>query len=208
MATPGAGVVLAGSSSSTRGAAEASLDSTSNHGRSSPPAKGPTLLDVVCATLTGGGVQPILVVVDQEAQDAPPAVPEECMAVPNPTPELGPVSSMALGLEAALQLGKVWALVALVDHPSAGVRTVRLLAERAANEPGAVHVPTYNGERGHPTAVPTALAPSLFEAQEGEGAREVFSRLGILVREHPVDDPGIVAHVGAPGDLHRLRSRR
>ena len=53
----------------------------------------------------------------------------------------------------------------------------------------------------------TALAPSLFEAQEGEGARDVFSRLGILVREHAVDDPGILLDVDKPGDLRKLRSR-
>jgi CTP:molybdopterin cytidylyltransferase MocA len=47
----------------------------------------------------------------------------------------------------------------------------------------------------------------LFEAREGEGARDVFSRLGILVREHAVDDPGVLANVDTPADLRKLRSR-
>jgi CTP:molybdopterin cytidylyltransferase MocA len=55
--------------------------------------------------------------------------------------------------------------------------------------------------------VPTALAPSLLEAQEGEGARDVFSRLGILVREHAVDDPGILVNVDTPADLRKMRSQ-
>jgi CTP:molybdopterin cytidylyltransferase MocA len=170
-------------------------------------AGGRTFLDKVCATIAGAGVQPVLVVIAHDAPEIAAALPEDCMPVPNPNPELGQVSSMALGLEAALHLGKRWALVALVDHPVVTVETARVLAKAADAEPGAVHVPTYKGERGHPEVVPTALAPSLFEAQEGEGARDVFSRLGILVREHPVEDPGILVNVDTPEDLRKMRSQ-
>ncbi|TMA20349.1 MAG: nucleotidyltransferase family protein [Deltaproteobacteria bacterium] len=196
MPTPGAGIVLAAGSSSRMGRPKALLD-----------AGGRTFLEKVCSTVAAAGVQPVLVVVAHDAQEITAALPKDCVPVPNPNPELGQVSSMALGLEAALQLGKRWALVALVDHPEVAVETARLLAKAADAEPGAVHVPTYKGERGHPVVVPTALAPSLFEAQEGEGARDVFSRLGILVREHAVDDPGILLDVDKPGDLRKLRSR-
>jgi molybdenum cofactor cytidylyltransferase len=170
-------------------------------------AGGRTFLEKVCATIAGAGVQPVLVVIAHDAQEIAAALPKDCMLVTNPNPELGEVSSMALGLEAALQLGKRWALVALVDQPAVTVETARVLAKAADAEPGAVHVPTYKGERGHPVVVPTALAPSLFEAQEGEGARDVFSRLGIVVREHPVDDPGILQNVDTPGDLRKMRSQ-
>jgi molybdenum cofactor cytidylyltransferase len=189
-------VVLAAGSSSRMGRPKALLE-----------AGGRTFLETVCKTLVAAGVQPVLVVVAHDAKDIAAALPEGCVAVPNPNPELGQVSSMALGLEAALQLGKAWALVALVDQPAVAAKTARLLAERAAAEPGAVHVPTYKGERGHPVVVPTPLAPSLFEAHEGEGARDVFSRLGILVREHPVDDAGILLDVNTAADFERLRSR-
>lgn len=197
MATPGAGVVLAGGSSSSNGDAKPLLD-----------VGGRTLLDAVCAAVAGAGVQPILVVIPHDAQEVAAAVPKECLPVPDPTPELGQVSSIALGLEAALQLGKRWALVLPVDRPAASVETARLIADKATAEPGAVHVPTYGGERGHPAAVPTALAPSFFEAHEGEGVQEVLSRLGIVVREHPVDDPGVVAHVDTPEAARRLLSRK
>ncbi|MFL5436624.1 MAG: NTP transferase domain-containing protein [Myxococcales bacterium] len=197
MATPGAGVVLPAGSFSADGGAKALLGAT-----------GRALLEAVCGALTKAGVAPILVVLPHDAPEVAEALPEECMPVPNPTPELGEASSLALGLEAALQIGKSWALVALVDQPAVTAGTTRLIADRAAEEPGAVHVPTYNGERGHPSAVPTALAPSLFEAHEGEGSREVFSRLGILVREHPVDDPAIVSHVDSGGEVRRSRSRK
>src|SRR3954468_12144375 len=196
MPTPGAGVILAAGSSSRTGRPKALLD-----------AGGGTFLEKVCATVAGAGVGPVLVVIAHDAHEVAAALPKDCLPVPNPDPELGQVSSMALGLEAALQLGKPWALVALVDHPEVSVETARLLVEAAEREPGAVHVPTYKGERGHPAVVPTALAPSLFEAQEGEGPREVFSRLGILVREHAVDDPGIVVDGDRPEVLRRLRAR-
>src|SRR4051812_30242692 len=195
MPIPGAGVVLAAGPSSRMARPEAL-----------PDAGGRTFLEKVCAMVAGAGVQPVWVVIAHDAQEVAATLPKDCLPVPNPNPELGQVSSMALGLEAALQLGKPWALVALVDHPEVSVETARLLVEAAGREPGAVHVPTYKGERGHPAVVPTALAPSLFEAQEGEGAREVFSRLGILVREHAVDDRGIVDGDRAE-DLRKLRAR-
>jgi CTP:molybdopterin cytidylyltransferase MocA len=196
MPIPGAGVILAAGSSSRLGQPMALLD-----------AGGRTFLEKVCATIAGAGVQPILVVIAQDAQEVAAALPKDCVPVPNPDPELGQVFSMALGLEAALQLGKRWALVALVEYPVVSVETARVLAKAADVEPGAVHVPTYKGERGHPVVVPTALAPSLFEAQEGEAARDVFSRVGILVREHPVDDPGILVKVETPEDLRKMRSQ-
>src|SRR5437016_2190278 len=126
MAPPGAGVVLAAGSSSRMGRPKALLD-----------AGGRTFLEKVCATVAGAGVQPVLVVLAHDAQEVAAALPNDCVAVPNPNPELGQVSSMALGLEAALQLGKRWALVALVDHPEVSIETARLLAEAAAAEPGA-----------------------------------------------------------------------
>src|SRR5438105_8575258 len=172
MPPPGAGVVLAAGSASRMGRPKALLD-----------AGGRTFIENACATVAAAGVQPVLVVVAHDAQEVAAALPKDCVPVPDPDPESGQVSSMALGLEAALQLGKGWALVALLDHPEVSIETARLLAGAAEAEPGAVHVPTFKGDRGHPMAVPTALAPSLFEAQEGEGARDVFARLGIVVRE-------------------------
>jgi CTP:molybdopterin cytidylyltransferase MocA len=196
MQPQGAGVVLATGVSARMSNPKALLDT----------AGGRTFLEIACGTLRDAGVQPILVVVEEDVMEAAEAIPKECLPVPNPTPELGEASSLALGLEAAMQLGKPWALVSPVDHPAVQSQTARFLAERASAEPGAVHVPTYKGTRGHPTAVPTALAPSLFEAQEGEGAREVFSRLGVIVREHPVEDAGVVLQADSPDDLRRFRS--
>jgi molybdenum cofactor cytidylyltransferase len=130
------------------------------------------------------------------------------VAVPNTAPELGQVHSTALALEAALELGHTWALIALVDHPAVRVATVKALAARAREEPGAVHLPTWRGERGHPAALPTALAPALHEARAGEGARDVIARLGVVVREHSMEDPGVLVDVDTEADLERWRSGR
>src|SRR4051812_15988031 len=107
MPLQGAGVVLAAGSSRV-GKPMALLDAGG----------GRTFLETVCATIANAGVQPILVVFAQDAADVAEAVPEECVPVPNPNPELGEVSSMALGLEAAMHIGKPWAVVALVDRPA------------------------------------------------------------------------------------------
>lgn len=68
-----------------------------------------------------------------------------------------------------------------------------------------IHLPTWRGERGHPVALPTSLAKALREAQQGEGAREVIARLGLRVREHPLEDPGVLVDVDTPEELRRYR---
>src|SRR3954467_2336950 len=85
MATPGAGVVLPAGSFSADGGAKALLGTA-----------GRVLLEAVCGALTKAGVAPILVVLPHDAPEVAEALPEECMPVPNPTPELGEASSLAL----------------------------------------------------------------------------------------------------------------
>src|ERR1043165_6821489 len=95
MATPGAGVVLPAGSFSADGGAKSLLG-----------ADGRALLEAVCGTLTRAGVAPILVVLPHDAPEVAEALPKECMPVPNSTQELGEAASLAIGLEAALQLGR------------------------------------------------------------------------------------------------------
>jgi len=191
----GAGVVLAAGMSSRMGTPKALLQHRD----------GRTFLEVACAVLREAGADPVVVVLGFHRQRLEERLPEGTQAVVNPQPELGQVRSMAIGLRAARGEGKEFALVSLVDHPAVASRTVRALAEAAAGEPGCLHVPVWRGSRGHPVAVPTSLAEALFEAPPGEGARDVFARLQVEVREHPVEDPGILIDVDTPEQLERWR---
>ena len=121
----------------------------------------------------------------------------------NPQPERGQISSLAVGLEAC---GGAYALVALVDHPALEPDTVRALLAAAEREPGLLHLPAFRGERGHPLVVPASLAAALRGARAGEGARDVFARLGLAVREHPLDDAGVLLDLDTPDELRRWQA--
>jgi len=164
-----------------------------------------SFLDAACEMLAKAGVDPIFVVLGLHRAQIEPLLRARVRVVVNPVPERGQVSSMALGLEAARASGAAWALVTLVDHPAVSAGSALLLARAAAHEPDMIHLPTWRGERGHPVALPTSLAKALREAQQGEGAREVIARLGLRVREHPLEDPGVLVDVDTPEELRRYR---
>ena len=170
-----------------------------------PDPSGRSFLDAACALLASAGVSPLFVVVGRHRDQIEPALGGRATLVLNPSPERGQVSSMALGLEAARSAGRAWALVTLVDHPAVSGQSAALLAQAAAREPEAVHVPTFRGVRGHPVALPVSLAAALREAREGEGARDVIARSGLALREHPLDDAGVLVDVDTPEDLRRYR---
>jgi CTP:molybdopterin cytidylyltransferase MocA len=188
-------VILAAGASARMGRPKALLD----HGG------GRSFLAAACAALREAGAAPIFAIV---AADAIEQAARACGAIPvrNPAPQRGQVSSMAIALEAAS--ASPAALIALVDQPELPAEVARAMLAAAEREPQAVHVPTFRGERGHPAALPTALAAALREAAAGEGARDVIARLSVLVREHPVDACSILFDVDTPDDLRRWEATR
>jgi xanthine dehydrogenase accessory factor len=191
-----AAVLLAAGASTRMGAVKALLD-----------AGGRPLVRAVCERLLEAGCDRIIAVLGHHRQAIEPELPKSdaIRVVVNPDPDRGQVSSMALGLRAAADEGAPFALVALVDQPPVDRACIEVVARAAAVEPSAVHLPTFGAARGHPSALPTALASELSAARPGEGARDVIARLGVPVREHPVDDPGIALDLDTPEDVARWR---
>ncbi len=188
--------MLAAGQSSRMGSVKALLDAGG----------GRVLVQAACESLAAVGLAPVLVVVGHHAAAVRGAVGTLGLPVENPHPDLGQVSSMAVGLAAAAARGFSWALVALVDQPPVLAGTLALLAAAARAEPMAVHVPTWRGRRGHPSVLPTSLAPALGAAGRDEGARDVIARLGLPVREHAVEDASVLVDLDTPEDVARWRA--
>ncbi len=165
---------------------------------------GRTFLAAACAALREAGLGPVHVVVAEPHRAQIERAARACGAATllNPAPERGQVSSMAI----ALGLGAPCVLVALVDQPELDLTVLRALAAAAAREPGAVHLPLFRGQRGHPVVLPISLAAPLRDARPGESAREVIARAGLLVREHPLDAPGILLDLDTPEELARWQA--
>src|SRR5262249_59917778 len=91
-----------------------------------------------------------------------------------------------------------------VDHPLVRPATVRRILEAAAQHPGCVIIPRWEGRGGHPTFFPRALYAALEDLPDDEGARALFARCPEAVVRIEVDDPGVGRDVDTPEDYARL----
>ncbi len=214
-----AGVLLAAGASSRMGEPKALL----RH------ADGRTFLRASIESLRDAGLSRVFVVLGghrelieaeleriQAALHRPPSGPAAARAgeqtavcltsVINPAPERGQVSSMAVGLRAALDAGCALAAIALVDQPVQPVAVVAQLLASARAEPEALHVPLHRGQRGHPAFFPARLAALLERAKPDQSARFLLAEAGVVTREHAVESSEVLVDVDTPAELAAWRS--
>jgi len=170
-----------------------------------------TVVGALIASLRGGGVGRIVVVVapgDDElrswaARDRDLAVTE------NPRPEGGMLSSIlcglaALGGGAGLAAAGEVVLVTPADLPAIRPDTIRRLVEALRGASTPLAVPVYSGKRGHPLAIGAGALREAAALDPAVGLRQLLDRLAVL--ELAVDDPGVVEDVDTPADYDRLRA--
>jgi molybdenum cofactor cytidylyltransferase len=171
---------------------------------------GRSFLQAIVECARGGGCEEIVVVVGppHEEETAALALRLGLTVARNPKPEVGMVSSLAIGLE-LLGSGSndpvpetTVALAWPVDHPRISPETIRTLLEHASLS--RITVPTHSGRGGHPTAFGRDLWPALMALPPG-GARAVAASQPDLVDRIPVDDQGVVIDVDTPGDYDKIK---
>lgn len=156
--------------------------------------------------LQGAGCAPVLVV------DGAHRLERLCGAqvVPNREWEWGPLSSLQVGLRAALELvAEIDAVVVHhVERPRVRVRTVRALLDGLASEPDCVWQPMYLGQSGHPIVWPRALFEELLALDPKRASARELLRGSAAARRRKLecDDPGVLDNVDTPEDLARLLS--
>jgi len=192
------GIVLAAGQSTRMGQPKALLPC--------PPA-GRTFVTQIVHVLREGGIHTIAVigrVNDPELRrEVASAVPPVCY-VANPSPELGQLSSMIVGVAFAEARDAAGILVLPVDMPLIRPETVRtaLGAFAAGDDP--VLRATYQGRHGHPVIFGAAVFPALRNADPEVGARAVLHQDPSRVRNLEVDDPGVVRDFDWPTDYRGL----
>ncbi|MEQ8262002.1 nucleotidyltransferase family protein [Pseudohaliea sp.] len=92
-------------------------------------------------------------------------------------------------------------LVALGDMPWLRPESIAAVARAAG--PSAICIPCHGGRRGHPVAFGARFLPELGALDGDRGARDLLLQHSAVVRELPVDDPGILRDVDRPADLQR-----
>lgn len=138
---------------------------------------------------------------------APTIYSQAAFLVENNTPELGPFSSLKLGLQAVLRYGRDAAFVAMVDHPPVQETTVMRLHDAflaGIEQDMWAAAPEFDGAQGYPIVLGREMIEELLNAQLTATAHDVMQAHASRIVYVPVDDPLVAAMISTPEDYARV----
>jgi len=192
-----AAVLLAGGESSRMGQPKALLEWGANQ----------TLIEYQIDELRQPPVERIVVVLGHEAERIRPLVEEtRCDVLVNELYKRGRASSLRMGARALPDDTR--AVVVLdVDQPRPRVVIQRLIENhvRASN---LITVPTFEGQRGHPTVIDGWLLPELRQVRErSQGLRGFLERHEADVVEAPFDSEVVLLGMNTPEEYESVKAK-
>jgi CTP:molybdopterin cytidylyltransferase MocA len=170
------------------------------------PFSGETFLSATIRCLSAVTDQVVAVVGGNASALAPVVYASGGSLVRNPAPENGQFSSLRVGLQAVLDLGRDAAMITLVDRPPAGVAVLAKLRrafEEAPSDTWAV-VPEFNGRHGHPFLAGREMIEVFLKAPATATAREIEHQHQEHLLYVAVEDPHVVMNVNTPEDYAAL----
>jgi molybdenum cofactor cytidylyltransferase len=174
------------------------------------PLGGRTVLEHVIAALRLGGVQTILVVIGPHVAELRPlaeAAGAQTLVLAEETADMRATVEQGLAwLENGFPISAedYWLLVP-GDHPTLSAEVVRLLLEARAAEPDkSIFLPTFQGQRGHPTLIAWKHVARLRAFPAGQGINAYLRRQGGETLLVPVPSPHVLADLDTPEDYERL----
>ncbi len=177
------------------------------------PLGGRTVLEQVLACLKSAGVERTLVVVGPHVPELIPlaeASGADVLALAEETPDMRATVEKGLTwLEDRYHLGDAddWLLLP-ADHPTLDATIVRqVLAARATLPAGHIIVPTYQGQRGHPTLIGWRHVPGIRALPSGEGLNAYLRRQTAVTVELAFDSAEVLFDLDTPEDYKRLRGQ-
>ena len=144
-------------------------------------------------------------IADALAADGLPVTPQ---LVNNPQPALGQVSSLWMGLDAAIQAGVEGVLMTLVDIPLVQPSTVRQVVDTWTLQRAPIVRPAVGARHGHPVLFDQSVFDALRHAPITEGARAVVHANADRIVNVPVDDEGCLLDVDTPADYDAVIRRQ
>lgn len=173
------------------------------------PIAGATVIARVVSALRTGGVIHVIVVTPPADSPGAAVLGREAAAagavvvVPAERPA-DMRGSFEFGLQ-TLEDGPRPAAVLLVPADSAGItpELVALVLEQSRALPSAIVIPTFQGKRGHPIALPWAMALLVRGLPFGAGINALIALHAADVFEIEVDHEGAVADLDTPEDYER-----
>jgi molybdenum cofactor cytidylyltransferase len=164
-------------------------------------------------TYVDAGIRDVVVVTGRDhaavtnalAADSLPVRPA---VVNNPDPSRGQLSSVLVGLEAAVARGADAVLVTLVDVPLLHASTIRAIVDVWTSSRAPIVRPAIGDRHGHPVLFDGTLFDELRRAPLAEGAKTVMRAWAAAIVNVPVDDEGCLADVDTPQDYDAMRRGR
>ena len=171
------------------------------------PRTGRTFVTQLVTSLREGGLHWIAVVGRPDDRGLLQAIGGLAPAVDyleNPSPELGQLSSLLIGIDYAESRRAAGALVVPVDMPLIRPDTVRTALDGFLRSEEPVLRVTHRGQHGHPVIFRANLFPAVRRADPSLGARAVLRQDPSRVRDLEVDDPGVLRDIDLPAEYRRL----
>jgi molybdenum cofactor cytidylyltransferase len=134
-------------------------------------------------------------------RDSSPTLPRVAR---NPDPSRGQLSSLWIGMDAAVDADTEALLVTLVDVPMIDARTIAAVIDAWRQERAPIVRPAIGDRHGHPVLFDRALFAELRSAPLDEGAKYVVRKYAAQILDVPVRDEGSLIDVDTPADLEAL----
>jgi molybdenum cofactor cytidylyltransferase len=170
------------------------------------PFSGETFVSAAIRSLSPVTDQVVVVVGENEPELAPVVYAAGGSVARNLAPEGGQFSSLRIGLQFVLDLGRDAAMITLVDRPpasSAVLGKLRAAFEASPSDIWAV-VPEYNGRHGHPFLAGREMIEAFLKAPATSNAREVEHQHHDRLLYVSVDDPHVAMNVNTPEEYAEL----
>jgi len=163
-------------------------------------------------TFVDAGVRAVTIVAGSQRAAIAAALAADTLPFPpalvtNPHPSRGQLSSLLVGLDAAVQPDVEAVLVTLVDVPLVAVSTVRQVVAAWERTRAPVVRPAIGARHGHPVLFDRAVFEELRRAPLDEGAKAVLRAHADEIVNVPVDDVGCVMDVDTPDDYRSMTGK-
>jgi CTP:molybdopterin cytidylyltransferase MocA len=174
--------------------------------------EGRPFVAAIVGALADAGLDDVVIVTGRDhdrivsavEHDAPP---RDVRLVRNPDPSRGQLSSLWVGMDAAIREDTQGLLVTLVDVPLVAPATIRQVVDVWLRTRAVIVRPVIGSRHGHPVLFDRALFAELRAAPLDRGAKAVVRAHAGAIVEVPVEDEGAMTDIDTPQDYAAMRER-
>ena len=174
--------------------------------------EGRPFIAAIAASLAAADVSDIVVVTGRHHDEAVAALADANLTVAprvirNPDPARGQLSSLWVGMDAAIGSGTEALIVTLVDVPMIAPSTIAQVVSEWRRTRAPIVRPAIGDRHGHPVIFDRAVFDELRSAPLDGGAKTVVRAHARDLLNVPVSDEGCLVDVDTPQDYDAMKER-